>query len=305
MRKRGILMLVLACLMGVAAVYLARGWIETKMKLAGSNEKSVALTTVVVAKRALSFGDHVKAEFLQEAEWPASAVPADAFRTIAEAVGNGDKPRVALRTVEPNEPVLKTKISGFGGKATLSAIIDPEMRAVTVRVNDVVGVAGFVLPGDRVDVLLTRNKLNQQDEKPTTDVLMQNVKVLAVDQEANETRQKPVVAKAVTVEVSPNQAQKLTLAAQVGYLSLALRKDSNFKAGFHPTVGLGDLRPNGQPEVAAKPAASVAPSQRSVTTQVNVIRGLKTKIEVVPVEEQVPVPKRFEARRSDRTLPTN
>ena len=305
MRKRGFLMLVLACFMGVAAVYLARGWLETRMKLASSNEKSVALTTVVIAKRTLSFGDHVKAEFLQETEWPASAIPADAFRTIAEAVGSGEKPRVVLRTVEPNEPVLKTKISGFGGKATLSSIIDPEMRAVAIRVNDVVGVAGFVLPGDRVDIMLTRNPMNQKDEKPTTDVLLQNVKVLAVDQEANETRQKPAVAKVVTVEVTPSQAQKLTLAAQVGHLSLALRKDTDTRAAIVRTVNLGDLRPNGEPEGATKPAADVAPPPRPRVTQVNIVRGMKAKTESVPVEEPPPLEKRLEAKRSDKTLPSN
>jgi pilus assembly protein CpaB len=300
MRKRAFLILGLACLMGVAAVYLARGWLESRTKLTSSTEKTVALTTVVVAKRTLSFGDPLKEEYLQVVEWPASAVPADTFRAIAEVAG-GDKPRVALRTIEANEPVLKSKISGFGGKATLSSVIEPEMRAVTIRVNDVVGVAGFVLPGDRVDVLLTRRQVAQHDDRPYTDILLQNVRVLAVDQEANETRNKPVVAKAVTVEVTPHQAQKVTLAAQVGHLSLALRKESNARADYFPTVELGDLRPYVRPQVTAAPAAKVDPPSRSVTTQVNVIRGVKGKIEVVPVEQAYPGAKRLQARSESET----
>lgn len=288
MRKRGFLILALACLMGVVAVYLARGWLESRSRLASSTEKTVALTTVVVAKRTLSFGDPIKGEYLQVVEWPASAAPADAFTTIAEVTG-GDKPRVALRTIEPNEPVLKSKISGFGGKATLASIIEPEMRAVTIRVNDVVGVAGFVLPGDRVDVLLTRKQSSQKDERHYTDILLQNIRVLAVDQEANETRNKPVVAKAVTVEVSPYQAQQLTLAAQVGHLSLALRKETTSAAGNFRTVGLGDLQPSSG-DFTNKLATPLVLPSRPVTTRINVIRGVPNKVEVVPIEHgELPV----------------
>jgi pilus assembly protein CpaB len=298
MRKRGFLILALACLMGVAAVYLARGWLESRTKLANTAEKTVTLTTVVVAKRTLSFGDPLKEEYLQVVEWPASAVPADTFRTIADVVG-GDKPRVALRTIEPSEPVLKTKISGFGGKATLSSVIEPDMRAVTIRVNDVGGVAGFVLPGDRVDVLLTRKQTEGKDDRQFTDILLQNVRVLAVDQEANETRNKPVVAKAVTVEVTPYQAQKLTLAGQVGNLSLALRKETNARAGHFPTVGLGDLRPNAMTD-NAPPGVTVAPPARPVTTRVNVIRGVSGKVEVVPIEHTSPASGNLTERGTDR-----
>jgi pilus assembly protein CpaB len=296
MRKRGFFILALACLMGVAAVYLARGWLESRSRLASSTEKTVALTTVVVAKRTLSFGDPLKAEYLQVVEWPATAAPADSFKTIAEVIG-GDKPRVALRTIEPSEPVLKGKISGFGGKATLSSVIDPEMRAVTIRVNDVVGVAGFVLPGDRVDVMLTRKQTSQKDERPYTDILLQNVKVLAVDQEANETRNKPVVAKAVTVEVTPYQAQQLTLAAQVGHLSLALRKETSSAAGHFRTVGLGDLQP-GSGEFTDKPAPPAAMPFRPTTTRINVIRGVPNKVEVVPIEHGERLVKRLESDAS-------
>src|SRR3546814_6537331 len=118
---------------------------------------------------------------------------------------------LVLRTLEVNEPVLENKISGFGGKASLAAILSPEMHAVTIRVNDVAGVAGFVLPGDRVDVLLTRDRTGGEGGNVAnnliTDVLLQNVKVLGIDQDANQEKDKPSDAKAVTLEVSPRSEE--------------------------------------------------------------------------------------------------
>jgi pilus assembly protein CpaB len=124
-----------------------------------------------------------------------------------------------LTAIEANEPILASKITGSGQRATLSAMLQDGMKAVTVRVNDVVGVAGFVLPRDRVDVVLTR----QQDRMvAAAAVVLQNVRVLAIDQTADERAEKPSIAKAVTLEVEVTAAQKLALASTVG--SLALRK---------------------------------------------------------------------------------
>ena len=127
-----------------------------------------------------------------------------------------------LSAIETNEPILKWKITGPGQRASLSAIIDNGMKAVTIRVNDVFGVAGFVLPGDRVDVLLTRSE-SGNDKKQFTDVLLQNVRVLGIDQLADDRTEKTAVAKAVTLEVATQDAQKLVLAGTVGSLSLTLR----------------------------------------------------------------------------------
>ena len=115
------------------------------------------------------------------------------------------------------------------------------MRAVTIRVNDVDGVAGFVLPGDRVDVALTR----QADKNNTNDVVLQNVKVLAIDQVADERTDKPSIARAVTLEVNATDAQKLALAATVGTLSLMLRRAGEAKAADTRRVTLGDLANGG------------------------------------------------------------
>jgi pilus assembly protein CpaB len=146
--------------------------------------------------------------------------------------------RVVLTAIEPNEPVLASKITGSGQRATLSAMLDQGMKAVTVRVNDVDGVAGFVLPGDRVDIVVT-----QQMEKNVAlaDVVLQNTRVLAIDQLADERTDKPSVVKAVTLEVDMTGAQKLMLATRVGSLSLALRKAGDAEAMNTRLITLADL----------------------------------------------------------------
>jgi len=150
--------------------------------------------------------------------WPQDALPAGAFGKIAELTS---AKRVVLMPMETNEAVLASKITGPGERATLSAVLDPGMTAVTVRVNDVEGVAGFVLPGDRVDVLLTR-----QGEKNTaaTDVVLEDARVLAIDQLADAKTDKPSVVKAVTLEVNVTDGEKVALASTVGTLALLLRK---------------------------------------------------------------------------------
>ncbi len=123
-----------------------------------ANKKPVATQTIVVASKALRFGNELGAMSLREIAWPEDAVPAGAFAKIADLTSSGR--RVVLTAIEANEPILASKITGSGQRATLSATLGDGMKAVTIRVNDVEGVAGFVLPGDRVDVVLTR----QQDK---------------------------------------------------------------------------------------------------------------------------------------------
>ena len=133
-----------------------------------------------------------------------SALPAGSFAKADEILSGGK--RVALAAVEPNEPMLGSKITGPGQRATLSAMIRDGLKAVTIRVNDVDGVGGFVLPGDHVDVSLTR----QIDKgNATSEVVLQNVRVLAIDQTADERLEKPSVVKAVTLEVDARRAEAL------------------------------------------------------------------------------------------------
>jgi pilus assembly protein CpaB len=183
---------------------------------------AIEMTTIVVASRPLRFGERVDASNLREVPWVAGSEPQGAFRTVADVLID-NKSRSVLSAMEIDEPVLAGKITGPGQRATLAALVDENMRAITVPVDEVYGVAGFVLPGDRVDVMLTRNTRAGDPLSSQADVLLQDVRVLAIDQVADDRLETPAVSRAVTLEVSPQMAQKLVLGASVGRLSLILR----------------------------------------------------------------------------------
>jgi pilus assembly protein CpaB len=188
-----------------------------------AQKKPAVTQTIVVATKPLRFGNELSSSSLREVSWPEEALPAGAFRSISDIMDAGGR-RVVLTAIDPNEPILSSKITGPGQRATLSATLQDGMRAFTIRVNDVEGVAGFVLPGDRVDVALTRQKDANGKDHSSTDIVLQNTRVLAIDQIADERNDKPAVVKAVTLEVDTAGAQKLSLAASVGTLSLMLRR---------------------------------------------------------------------------------
>jgi len=258
MRTRAFVMLGLALFLAGASVYLARTWIQTQVQVNAGPEQQPAIETtkVVVAAGDLFYGNKLRREHLLLIDWPKTSEPEGAFHSFDEILGdkngkdvsgNPVEDRVVLRTINKNEPILKNKITGFGGRASLSALLSPGMRATTIRVNDVNGVAGFVLPGDRVDILITRDpsatgRGGRGDVNLVTEVLLQNMKVLGIDQDANEDRTKPGVARAVTLEVTTIQAQKLTLAQKLGELSLALRHVNTVDAEKPTTVTARDLR---------------------------------------------------------------
>jgi pilus assembly protein CpaB len=243
-RSSTIIMIVFAAVFGVLAVFLAQAWLNSQAEMRAKNldalKKPLATQTVVVASKPLRFGAELGAMSLREVPWPQEAVPSGAFSKIADLTTGGR--RVVLTGIETNEPILSSKITGSGQRATLSAMLADGMKAVTIRVNDVEGVAGFVLPGDRVDVVLTRQ---QEKNIAAADVVLQNVRVLAIDQVADERADKPSVAKAVTLEVEVISAQKLALAATVGTLSLALRKAGEATDGSTRRITLSDLPKSG------------------------------------------------------------
>lgn len=216
-------MIAFAVVFGLLAVFLANAWLnnradEARRSMEAQRKTAPPTHTIVVARRPLRFGDVLGALSLREMPWPEDSVPAGAFAKVGDLTA---AKRIVLAPIEVNEPILASKVTGPGQRATLSAMLSDGMKAVTIRVNDVEGVAGFTQPGDHVDVVLTR-----PGERKTSvnDVILQNVRVLAVDQLADQTSEKPVVAKAVTLEVDETGGQKLALASQVGTLSLLLRK---------------------------------------------------------------------------------
>lgn len=291
MRGSTIVMIAVAVVFGVLSVFMAQSWLnrqaDARMKSLQSQTKTVSTRTVVVAKSPLRFGNALTAQVLREVEWPNDAVPQNSFSTIAELT-KGEK-RVVLASMEANEPIVTAKITGPGQKATLSALIEEGMKAVTIRVNDVDGVAGFVLPGDRVDVMLTRSV----DNSGTTDVVLQNVKVLGIDQLADARAEKPTVAKAVTLEVDTVSAQKLALASSAGNLSLMLRRAGDVAQDVSRRISITDIGTRG----AGQPAAAV----RGSFTTIRVMRAEKNAEYSVPVDAlngvQVNTAERGDARQ--------
>ncbi len=239
-RASTIVMIGFAVVFGLLAVFIAQAWLNNQADQQAKNyhpvNQVVSTETIVVAKKPLRFGTALNASMLAEVAWPSKALPAGSFSKIDDVLKGGR--RVVLAAIETNEPVLAVKITGPGQRATLSALVHPGMKAVTIRVNDVEGAGGFVLPGDRVDVVLTR-----QLEKgaATTQVILQDARVLAVDQSADERAIKASVAKSVTLEVSTVAAQKIRLASSVGSLSLLLRQAGDSSEANTHQVTLKDL----------------------------------------------------------------
>jgi pilus assembly protein CpaB len=243
----GVIMVLAAVGLGIVAVIFLRNYLEEQETERAAQRAVVPIQKVVVARKALDFGDVLSETALVEVDWPQGSLPKGVFGSTAEVLGDGER-RVVLRRIEVNEPILKNKISGFGGRAALSTIMPKGARAVTIRVNDIAGVAGFVLPGDRVDILITQGAGDDR----STDILMQNVKVLAIDQLTGTTAEKPVVAKAVTFEVSPEQAQQLILAQRVGALTLSLRNEANLEQLELPSLDARQLLEREAPAVVVE-----------------------------------------------------
>jgi pilus assembly protein CpaB len=241
MKFATMLILLVAIVAGGFAAFMARAIIQRQTAQAPLRAES----TIVVAGQGLDFGMVLSPENVIEIPWSSATLPEGAFKSSADLLKDGR--RVVLSKIDKNEPILLSRVTGPGQRGSLSALIDPGMRAVTVRVDDVRGVAGFLVPGDHVDVVLTRLESGSGNAAANsyTDVLLQNVKVLAVDQIASSSEDKPTVAKAVTVEVTTEQAQKLVLAGGVGSLSLVLRQAGGMEADASRRVSLSDL---GQPE---------------------------------------------------------
>jgi pilus assembly protein CpaB len=276
-RKSTIVMIAFAVMFGLLAVFVAQTWLnsaaEQRMRSleAANKHKPLATRTVVVAAKPLRFGNEVTADSLREVSWPEGSLTSGTFAKISDIIGGGK--RVALSAIEPDEPVLSSKITGPGQRATLSAMIRDGLKAVTVRVNDVEGVGGFVLPGDHVDVSLTRQV---DKENATSEVVLQNVRVLGIDQMADERLEKPAVVKAVTLEVDVVGAQKLSLAASVGTLSLMLRKAGEAENQYSRRITLSDL---------SGPSTPVAKERKNSTMTTVAVRRAATREEYsVPIE---------------------
>ena len=277
MRNNNIIILVVALVLGGLAALLARNWLV-------SHAQSNTVGTIVVAGVPLSFGAVLTADNLTEIPWTAGNFPEGAFATKRDVLKDGR--RMALATISRNEPILSDKITGPGQPARLSIVLEPGKRAVTVRVDDIRGVAGFIQPGDRVDVALIRTEAETKSKESISDIILQSIKVLAIDQTTNEHQDNPKVARAVTLEVSQEQALKILLATNVGRLSLILRQAAELAVAPQARVTQSDLWPGGGevPPPPPPPTAQAVPPPQpdSDTRKVTIVRSMREDQYEVP-----------------------
>ena len=296
MRNLAAIMFVLALILGILTVLIARNFVNTQRAAPVTvvEQTDQEMTTLVVAAVKFQFGDEITAEKLKTVPWPKdeSVRPPGSFETIADVIG--DQRRVAIRAMNINDPITQEKLSGFGYRATLSQVVPVDMRAIAIRVSTQSGVAGFILPGDRVDILHAHA---DGSKKLKSTLILRDVRVLAIDQTSDETTQGAIPANTATLEVTQEQAQKLSLAAKVGSLDLVLRPmrvdeailderskpiqvtdltTDNTLSNEPKTEEAKPVRRTYRPIARTQPAPKVDP-----TTRMTVTRGTQTSTTVV------------------------
>ena len=240
LNRQSLVALGVALVLGVIAVFFANNYLNRSQQKAYEG----GTTKVAVATVPLAYGVDITPDKVHFVDYPNTSIPTGAFTDAAMLMPAGKPARVALLPIGVNEPILATKITGEGQGASIAALLPAGMRAAAVRINDVSGVAGFVQPNDSVDVLITRTLPTQAAATQVTDVLLQNIRVIAIDQNAKNSDGTPAVAKTATLEVTPIDAQKLALAQEAGSLSLVLRKPGEQNNPVVETVSMNDLRYN-------------------------------------------------------------
>ena len=274
---RAIVMLFISVLVGIAVTALAVGWV--------SNKGAIASNKVVVAVMDIELGSRLNSQMLTTIDWPSGSLPQGAFADLKEL-----QDRVVKTSIQRGEALLNAKLAPLGTQGGLSAVIADGKRAMTVRVNDVVGVAGFALPGNYVDVMVNAQQdkaggKGNEEQQQISKTVLEHVLVLAVAQEAGRDDTKPKVVNAVTLELTLEDAEKLDLARNVGTLSLVLRNQTDKQPVT--TKGMTKKELFGEKEepvvkvdkaVAAKPAVKVV---RRVRPKAVTLATPKNCVEVV------------------------
>jgi pilus assembly protein CpaB len=287
-RKRIYTVLLIAMTVGAMFAFGTYRYVNARP----ANTEQMQTSTVVIAASNMDVGTALRAEDLRAIEWPAKSMPEGAFHKPEELVGRG-----LIQPVVAYEPILPSKLSSPEAGAGLPPVIPEGMRALSVRVNDVIGVAGYVLPGTRVDVLVTVSPTDQHNDI-TSKLILPNVQVLTAGTriERDVDKDKPVSVSVVTLLVDPQQAERLTLASTEGKIQLALRNPMDKTApetqGVKPAVLLASAATVARPaapvrrSAAPRKAEGAAPAAASVPASpvVEIIRGDKRAQEVVRQE---------------------
>lgn len=254
--RRGLILITLSLIMGAGAAWTANRLVANQI---GSSAAEQEGTQVIAAAMAIPYGTKVEGRHLKFVTVPNDAAPDGAFRRMEDVEGT-----VAKTGIARGEVLITDRFAAHATGSTLAALVSERMRAVTVRVNDVIGVAGFLLPGNRVDVLSSRKDASR---RAVTETILQNLKVLAVDQTASTEENEPVIVRAVTLEMTPQQAEVLIKAKTEGTIQLTLRNPLE-----HQPEPVVEEKP--EPAPVKKVVTTKAPVTRSSSsTTVTVIRG--------------------------------
>lgn len=282
MQKKALLLFVIALIMGGVVTILVNTLLTQEVKQR-SEETVVQTRQVLVAASDLKVGMRLDRLLVKQVDWPAENLPEGAYSNIDVLLG--EKPPIVIKKMNKNEIILPYKLSPHGARGGLPPRIPEDRRAITIEVNEISGVAGFVLPGTYVDVLLT-SKIGQKDEKLATQTLLQNLLVLGIDQLSSEDDDEPKVVNAVTLQVTPNEGKKLTLGQAVGRVNLLLRNEidaSILEKDLVTIKDLLDIKPSPTREV--KVIYKRKREKRNPT--VEIIRGLD--VEKQTVKEDKPL----------------
>ena len=265
MRPITIAIMIAAIISGLVAVLLVRNVI-------GSRNTETSSNKIVVASRTLMFGEAISSGDIVEAPWSGSELPEGSFSSISDIIKDGNPQRYALTNIPKSSPIVSSQITEPGQKASLASMISDGKTAVTVRVDDVRGVAGFIMPGDRVDVALTR--IDTSTHEGYVDTILRGMKVLAIDQIAKERQDTAQVAKSVTLEATSIEAEKLRLASEVGTLSLNLRNTRDSASQQIERITTADLSAAESPrkKTLDKESEDTKPSIRRPST-IRIIKG--------------------------------
>lgn len=287
MRTRLILLILVAFGAALGTVYFAHNWMEAQ-RAAITQAPPSAKNEILVAKEALPAGTLLKPDQLRWQAWPDSSL-APTYILKGKKTPEDFTGAVIREGVAAGQPIIETLVVKPGESGFLAAVLGPGTRAVSVSINATTGISGFIFPGDRVDVILTQNiKERGEDNQAAhhaSETVLSNVRVIAVDQSANDQEDKPVVAKNVTLEVTPKQAEIVTLVSEIGKLSLSLRsivRDESDPANAEDNNKNVDGKATLVAErhtytMDSEASVLLKPSSATGSTAVNVLHGAKAE----------------------------
>lgn len=267
-KGRTFLLLTLSVLFAVGAAFYANSWLKQQMP--GQNAVAAEGQPVVYAAMDIPYGQPIERRHLKIQLLPSEVVPANSIADPAKVEG-----MVATQDVLAGDVIRLERLSDHKEGATLAALIDPEKRAFTVRVNDVVGVAGFLLPGNHVDIIATKN----EGKSVKARTVLKDIKVLAVDQKARTDKNDPIVVRAVTLELTPKESEVLAKARDEGRIQLTLRNPLS----EDPVAQVATAEPEELPEPEPAPVKKKTTHTHSAPPSVIVIKGVDWERKRVPM----------------------